>query len=171
MSDDEVAGNPPESQAIPRLTHLDQQGHALMVDVGWKEETDREAVAVGSVVMQPETLALIQAGGVEKGDVLAVARLAGIMGAKQTPHLIPLCHPIPLTKVSVDLELDEPRSAVSITATARTTAPTVAIVATVATVTTAGAITAHITRAKAHWSGVCGITIWNRSERSAASNG
>ena len=124
MSDDEAAGSPPGSDASPRLTHLDQQGHARMVDVGWKEETDREAVAVGSVVMRPETLALIKAGGVEKGDVFAVARLAGIMGAKQTPHLIPLCHPIPLTKVSVDLELDEPRSAVSITATARTTART-----------------------------------------------
>lgn len=124
MSNDEVAGSALEPEASPRLTHLDSQGHARMVDVGWKEETDREAVAVGSVVMRPETLALIKAGGVEKGDVFAVARLAGIMGAKQTPHLIPLCHPIPLTKVSVDLELDEPRSAVAITATARTTART-----------------------------------------------
>jgi cyclic pyranopterin phosphate synthase len=124
MSDDQAAGRPVEPEASPRLTHLDQQGHARMVDVGWKEETDREAVAVASVVMRPETLALIKAGGVEKGDVFAVARLAGIMGAKQTPYLIPLCHPIPLTKVSVDLEVDEPRSAVAITATAKTTART-----------------------------------------------
>ena len=124
MSDDEAGGSALGSQASPGLTHLDSQGRARMVDVGWKEETDREAVAVGSVVMRPETLALIRAGGVKKGDVFAVARLAGIMGAKQTPHLIPLCHPIPLTSVSVNLELDESRSAVDITATARTTART-----------------------------------------------
>ena len=95
-----------------------------MVDVGWKDETEREAVAAGSVIMQPETLALIREGSVAKGDALSVARIAGIMGAKQTPNLIPLCHPIPLSSVAVELELDPARSAVDITATARTTART-----------------------------------------------
>ena len=112
------------ARARPGLTHLDQQGRARMVDVGWKGETEREAVATGMVIMRPETLALIREGGVEKGDVLATARLAGIMGAKQTPYLIPLCHPIPLTHVSVDFALDEAHSAITITATARTMART-----------------------------------------------
>ena len=107
-----------------RLTHLDEQGRARMVDVGWKPETEREAVARGAVSMQEETLALIKSGGVEKGDVLAVARLAGIMAAKRTAELIPLCHPLPLDQVDVELELSEPTSQVQITATARTTAKT-----------------------------------------------
>ena len=107
-----------------RLTHLDEQGRARMVDVGWKGETEREAVARGSVVMQEQTLMLIKEGGVEKGDVLTVARVAGIMGAKRTSDLIPLCHPLPLDQVTVDLELDEARSAVDIIATAKTTAKT-----------------------------------------------
>ncbi|MBI4233323.1 MAG: cyclic pyranopterin monophosphate synthase MoaC [Chloroflexi bacterium] len=106
------------------LTHLDAQGRARMVDVGWKEETAREAVARGSVRMRAETLALIRQGGVEKGDVLAAARIAGAMGAKQTPHLIPLCHPIPLSQVSVELQLDEAESTIHITATARAVART-----------------------------------------------
>ena len=107
-----------------RLTHLDEQGRARMVELGAKPETEREAVARGSIVMRPETLALIRRGGVEKGDVLATARLAGVMGAKQTPQLIPLCHPIPLTHVDVDFAFDESRSAIDITATARATART-----------------------------------------------
>ena len=75
----------------PRLTHIDQSGNAQMVDVGWKPDTQREAVARGRVVMQPQTLELIQANAFDKGDVLAVARIAGIMGAKNTSQLIPLC--------------------------------------------------------------------------------
>ena len=106
------------------LTHLDAAGHARMVDVGAKPATRREATAVGAVVMQPETLALIVAGELEKGDALATARIAGIMAAKQTPSLIPLCHPIPLTRVAVDLSPDEAASAVNITATVATTAQT-----------------------------------------------
>ena len=123
LPDGPVLTPPPPSPA-ERLTHLDEQGRARMVDVGWKDETEREAVAVGSIIMQPETLELIAAGSVAKGDALSVARIAGIMGAKQTPNLIPLCHPIPLSSVAVDLELDPARSAVDITATARTTART-----------------------------------------------
>ena len=115
--------NTPTANDAP-LTHLDDAGHARMVDVGAKPATRREATAVGSVVMQPETLALIIAGELEKGDALATARIAGIMAAKQTPSLIPLCHPIPLTRVAVDLEPDEAASAVNITATVVTTAQT-----------------------------------------------
>src|SRR6267154_2042592 len=101
------------------LTHFDPEGRALMVDVSGKDETARIAVAGGSVTMQPETLALIMAGGVKKGDVLAVARLAGIMAAKRTPDLIPLCHPLALSSVSVDLRCDPARNAVDITATCK----------------------------------------------------
>jgi cyclic pyranopterin phosphate synthase len=101
------------------FTHFDKEGKARMVDVSDKAETERSATAKGSVVMQPATLALIKDGGVKKGDVLSVARLAGIMGAKRTPDLIPLCHPLALTSVQVDLTLDEARNAVDITATCK----------------------------------------------------
>ena len=98
------------------FTHLDEQGRAVMVDVADKAETERRAVAKGRVYLAAETLALIRDGAVKKGDVLSVARLAGIMGAKRTPDLIPLCHPLALTSVKVELELDEAASAVEITA-------------------------------------------------------
>lgn len=111
------------TQAVS-LSHIDESGKARMVDVGGKPDTERVAVAKGSVVMKPETLALIKANGVEKGDVVGVARIAGIMGAKRTSELIPLCHPIPLNNVAVDFELDDARNAVNITATAKTTAKT-----------------------------------------------
>jgi cyclic pyranopterin monophosphate synthase len=104
---------------MPRLTHFDAEGRAAMVDVTDKAVTERVATAGGSVLMQPETIALITAGGVKKGDVLSVARLAGIMGAKRTPDLIPLCHPLPLTSVNVDLAVDPERNAVDITATCK----------------------------------------------------
>ena len=89
---------------MPALTHLDEQGHAHMVDVGHKPETRREAIARGRIAMRPETLALIQAGGLPKGDVLAVARVAGIMAAKRTHELIPMCHPLLLTHVGLEFE-------------------------------------------------------------------
>jgi len=98
------------------FTHFDADGKAVMVDVSDKDVTERVAVAKGSIVMQAETLARIREGAVEKGDVLSIARLAGIMGAKRTPDLIPLCHPLALTSVTLDLTLDEARSAVDITA-------------------------------------------------------
>ena len=101
------------------FTHFDKEGKARMVDVSDKAETERVATAKGSVLMQPTTLALIKDGAVKKGDVLSVARLAGIMGAKKTPDLIPLCHPLALTSVQVDLTLDEARNAVDITATCK----------------------------------------------------
>src|SRR5882724_13321413 len=101
------------------LSHFDREGRAVMVDVSAKSETERVAVAGASVLMQPETLALIMQGGVAKGDVLAVARIAGIMAAKRTPDLIPLCHPLSLTSVAVDVACVPERSAVEITATCR----------------------------------------------------
>ena len=105
------------------LTHFDQSGQAHMVDVSEKTATLREAVAEGFVRMTPETLALAQ-GVVAKGDVLGVARLAGIMGAKRTADLIPLCHPLPLSKVSLELDADPALPGIRVTATVRTTGPT-----------------------------------------------
>ena len=104
---------------MSRLSHFDDKGQAVMVDVSAKAETERVATAGGSVVMQRATLDLILAGGVKKGDVLSVAQLAGIMGAKHTPDLIPLCHPLALTSVTVELSCDPQRSAVDITATCK----------------------------------------------------
>jgi cyclic pyranopterin phosphate synthase len=109
---------------MAEFTHFDKDGKARMVDVSDKAETERVATARGSVLMQPATLALIKEGGVKKGDVLSIARLAGIMGAKRTPDLIPLCHPLALTSVQVDLALDEARNAVDITATCKLTGKT-----------------------------------------------
>ena len=101
---------------MSRFTHFDESGAATMVDVTAKAVTRRTAVAAASVLMQAETMALITGGGVGKGDVLPVARLAGIMGAKRTPDLIPLCHPLALTSVKVDLACDPERNAVDIVA-------------------------------------------------------
>ena len=106
------------------LTHLDSEGRARMVDVGHKPDTQRAAVATGEVRMKPETLALIRAGNVKKGDVLATAQLAGIMAAKRTADLIPLCHPLPLTHIEVNCELKDDLPGVAITATVRTTGKT-----------------------------------------------
>ena len=106
------------------FTHFDQAGHAAMVDVSGKPVTARTATARARVVMEPATLAMIQQGSAKKGDVLGVARLAGIMGAKRTADLIPLCHPLPIASVKVDLETDAAANAVEITATVRTTGQT-----------------------------------------------
>lgn len=107
-----------------RLTHIDAQGQAHMVDVGDKPITAREAIARGRVIMRPETLRLIAEGQAKKGDVLGTARIAGIMAAKKTGDLIPLCHPIGLDAVNIDLRLDDAHSAVEIEAVARTTGRT-----------------------------------------------
>jgi cyclic pyranopterin monophosphate synthase len=103
----------------PRLTHVDERGAARMVDVGAKEVTDREATAAGRVLVAPAVVALLRGEGVPKGDALGVARIAGIMGAKRTPDLIPLCHPLAISGVTVDLAVAD--DAVEITATVRTT--------------------------------------------------
>ena len=108
----------------PKLTHLDVAGRARMVDVGEKPDSERLAVARGEVHMRKETLDLIRAGTLKKGDVLTVAQIAGIAAAKRTSDLIPLCHPLPLTHVDVELVLNEALPGVVITATARTVGKT-----------------------------------------------
>jgi cyclic pyranopterin monophosphate synthase len=107
-----------------KLTHLDDQGNANMVDVGDKPDSQRTATASGRVLMKPETLRLIKDGNIKKGDVLSIARIAGIMAAKRTSELIPLCHPISINKITINLNLDESNHAVNISATVRTTGKT-----------------------------------------------
>ena len=106
------------------LSHIDEKGRAKMVDITAKPDTERVAQAKGLVAMKPSTLQLISEGGIAKGDVLAVARVAGIMAAKNTPHLVPMCHPLLLTDISVDFRLDDQISAIEIMATAKTTGKT-----------------------------------------------
>jgi cyclic pyranopterin phosphate synthase len=106
------------------LTHFDDQGQAHMVDVTSKEATQRDAVAEGVVIMTEDTFALATSGSAKKGDVAGVARLAGIMGAKKTADLIPLCHPLPLSKVAIEIEPDKALPGLRVTATVRTTGPT-----------------------------------------------
>ncbi|MFT3895789.1 MAG: cyclic pyranopterin monophosphate synthase MoaC [Anaerolineales bacterium] len=107
-----------------KLTHIDEQGHAKMVDVSDKPDTERTAIARGEIQMKKETLDLIRAGQIKKGDVLTVAQIAGISASKRTSELIPLCHPLFLSKVDVDLALDDSIPGVIITATAKTTGKT-----------------------------------------------
>ncbi|MBQ9980693.1 MAG: cyclic pyranopterin monophosphate synthase MoaC [Oscillospiraceae bacterium] len=106
------------------FTHFNDYGRACMVDVGGKKETDRTAVAAGRVLVNRETFDLIKSGGHKKGDVLATAQIGGIMGAKRTPEIIPMCHPIFLTGVDIEFDLNEEELAVEITATARCTGQT-----------------------------------------------
>lgn len=103
-----------------KLTHLDAEGRARMVDVSSKPDTERVAIARGEVVMLPATLALIREGGIKKGDVLTVAQLAGVMAAKKTSELIPLCHPLPIHQVVVDIQAVEGLPGLRITATVKT---------------------------------------------------
>ncbi len=109
---------------MAELTHFDERGQARMVDVGAKPETHRVAIARGRVYLRPETLQLIREGRAAKGDVLGVARVAGIMAAKRTGELIPLCHPLPLTRVEIDLEPNELDSCIDIEARVETIART-----------------------------------------------
>ena len=109
---------------MTELTHLDEHGRARMVDVTDKGDTVRQATARGEVRMRPETLALIERGEVAKGDVLGIAQVAGIMAAKRTPDLIPLCHPLPISGVAMELRCNRARSAVEISATVKVTART-----------------------------------------------
>jgi indole-3-glycerol phosphate synthase len=119
MREQDVAAATRRLLRLPDLSHIDAQGRARMVDVSAKAETERVAVAGARVVMKPETLARIQAGDITKGDVLAVARIAGIMAAKKTPELIPLCHPLSLSSVEVELACAPATSSVEVTATCR----------------------------------------------------
>ena len=108
----------------PQLSHIDESGKTHMVNVSTKPDTERTAVARGEVILKPDTVALIKAGLTKKGDVLTVAQLAGIMGAKKTAELIPLCHPIPIHQIAVELELDERLPGVVITSRLVTTGKT-----------------------------------------------
>ncbi|MFC6288181.1 cyclic pyranopterin monophosphate synthase MoaC [Nocardioides sp. GCM10027113] len=119
MGQGDRPGDRPGDPQGDRLTHVDESGAARMVDVSGKDVTDRTATASGRVLVSPEVVALLRGAGVPKGDTLAVARLAGIMGAKQTPALIPLCHPLAISGVTVDLEVAD--DAVEIRAGVRTT--------------------------------------------------
>ena len=110
--------------AHPELTHFDAHGQAHMVDVGAKAATHRTAIAQGRIVMNSDTLAIILSGTAKKGDVLGIARIAGIMAAKKTSDLIPLCHPLALTRVTVDFTPDEPTSSIICNATVETIGPT-----------------------------------------------
>jgi cyclic pyranopterin phosphate synthase len=112
------------SRATPALTHIDAKGEARMVDVSAKEATERTAVAEGRVVMSETTLGLILSGNAKKGDVLGTARLAGIMAAKRTSELIPLCHPLALSKVTLDITPDEKLPGCLVRATVKVTGPT-----------------------------------------------
>ena len=109
---------------VDKLTHLDESGHAKMVDVRQKGDTERIAISKGEVVMKPGTFEVIRQGVTKKGDVLAVAQVAGIMAAKRTSELIPLCHPLPLTEIKVDLTLDQDLPGVQITSSVKTVAKT-----------------------------------------------
>ncbi|NMG28979.1 cyclic pyranopterin monophosphate synthase MoaC [Aromatoleum evansii] len=107
-------------QKASALTHFDAQGQAHMVDVGGKSETRRVAVAHGSISMKPETFAMVKSGNAKKGDVIGIARIAAIQASKRTSDLIPLCHPIPLTRVAVEFELNEAQSRIDCSVTAET---------------------------------------------------
>ncbi|MEO8288675.1 MAG: cyclic pyranopterin monophosphate synthase MoaC [Chloroflexota bacterium] len=123
LNDDERGESSPSNEPQSReLTHLDAQGNAHMVDVGAKPDTDRVAVARGEITLSADTLRLVQEGRAAKGDVLAVARIAGIMAAKKTSELVPLCHPIMLTSVKMEFGIEE--WGIAISATTKTTGPT-----------------------------------------------
>jgi cyclic pyranopterin phosphate synthase len=107
-----------------KLSHIDDRGHAQMVDISKKPDTPRIAIAKGEIVMRPETLKLIESGSMGKGDVLSVAQVAGVMAAKKTSDLIPLCHPLPLNQISVEFELDEALPGIKIVANAKTNGKT-----------------------------------------------
>ncbi|MDD3898701.1 MAG: cyclic pyranopterin monophosphate synthase MoaC [Syntrophomonadaceae bacterium] len=106
------------------FTHVNEQGRARMVDVSAKDDSERVAIARAVISMQPETLDLIKSGGIKKGDVLAVAQVAGVMGAKKTSSLVPMCHPLMLTSVDLNFEVDDDNSCIIITSTVKTTGKT-----------------------------------------------
>ena len=125
-------------KVAPNLSHIDDAGRARMVDVSAKDDTRREATAKGRVVMRPETLRLLLRGEIAKGNVLTTAQIAGVMAAKKTHELIPMCHPLLLTGIDVGLTPDEPASAIDITATVRTTGKTGVEMEALTAVTVAG---------------------------------
>lgn len=148
---------------MSKLTHLDESGNAHMVDVGGKESTRREAIARGRVVMAPATLQAIMEQGVKKGDVLATARIAGIMAAKRTADLIPLCHPLGLDVVEVGFKLDEAASQVHIQARACTHGPTGVEMEAMTAVSVAALTLYDMCKAMDRGMTIEGIHLWRKS--------
>jgi cyclic pyranopterin phosphate synthase len=140
-----------------RLTHLDESGEARMVDVGAKPETERTATAEGRVRCEPHTLDLIERGGMAKGDVLGIAQVAGIMAAKRTSELIPLCHPLPLTHVEVEATLDRDLPGVRLRATVRCVARTGVEMEALTAVAVAGLSVVDMIKAADRWAVIEGI--------------
>lgn len=145
------------------LTHFDAQGNAAMVDVSSKEDTVRVATARGRITMRPETFALIRDGQVKKGDVLAVARLAGIMAAKKTWDLIPLCHPLAISKAAVEFDLREAESAVDIEATVKLTGKTGVEMEALTAVSVAALTIYDMCKAVDRWMTIGGIQLVHKS--------
>ncbi|WP_299889755.1 cyclic pyranopterin monophosphate synthase MoaC [uncultured Ruegeria sp.] len=141
------------------LTHFDAQGQAHMVDVSDKTVTDRVAIAAGYIKMATEAFDIISEGRAKKGDVLGIARLAGIMGAKKTPDLIPLCHPLPITKVAVELTLDPDLPGVQIEATVKTSGQTGVEMEALTAVSTAALTVYDMTKAVDKAMEICGIRV------------
>ncbi|MGI5912576.1 MAG: cyclic pyranopterin monophosphate synthase MoaC [Syntrophomonadaceae bacterium] len=133
------------------FTHINEQGRARMVDISVKEDTARIARASAVIQMQPETLALIRNGGIKKGDVLAVAQVAGIMGAKQTSSLIPMCHPLMLSSVDINFEIDNTNSSIIITSKVKTTGKTGVEMEAITAVTVAAITIYDMTKAVDRW--------------------
>ncbi|HZS13567.1 MAG TPA: cyclic pyranopterin monophosphate synthase MoaC [Candidatus Dormibacteraeota bacterium] len=149
--------------AEPRLTHLDESGRAHMVDVSAKPHTERVASAAASVRCDSATFDLISRGDAPKGDVLGVARIAGVMAAKRTPELIPLCHPLPLTAVDVDLRLDPSLPGVRIVATARCTAQTGVEMEALTAAAVAALTVVDMAKASDRWMSVEGVGLLEKS--------
>jgi len=145
------------------LSHINEQGYAWMVDVSDKEDTTRIARAQAVVCMQPTTLITIREGGIKKGDVLAVAQVAGIMGAKQTPSLIPMCHPLMLTGVDIEFEFDEARSALIIRSQVKTTGKTGVEMEAITAVTVAALTVYDMCKAIDRWMEITQIQLMEKS--------
>lgn len=145
------------------LTHFDSHGNALMVDIGYKKETDRAAIAKGSIFMSRECLEKIKEGSVKKGDVLGTARIAGIMGAKRTSEMIPLCHPIPLTKLTVDFQIHEKKNEIEAVCTAKTTGKTGVEMEALTGVTTALLTIYDMCKAVDKEMEISGVCLWKKT--------
>ncbi|HRY12037.1 MAG TPA: cyclic pyranopterin monophosphate synthase MoaC [Syntrophomonadaceae bacterium] len=145
------------------FTHINQQGYAHMVDVSTKTDSNRVARAQAVVHMKPETLQAIRAGAVKKGDVLAVAQVAGVMGAKQTASLIPMCHPLMLTGVDIDFEFDDNKSTLTIFSVVKTTGKTGVEMEAITAVTTAALTVYDMCKAVDRWMEISGIQLLEKA--------
>jgi len=145
------------------FTHFNEKGHARMVDVGGKQDSERVAVAQATVRMQPATLATIKSGGIKKGDVLSVAQVAGIMAAKQTSQLIPMCHPLMLTSVDITFEMDEQNSSITIQCQAKTAGKTGVEMEAISGAGIAAMTIYDMTKAIDRWMEITGVKLMEKS--------